>query len=139
MKISPPLAVCCVAAVITGGALFKTASKPAAKPPAAIDAPAAPVAAATVAPAAEPAAEPVAVAGGSVVIADFAFTGTEVGAGSVVSVRNDDGATHTVTGDGFNVKVGGGGTGEFTAPTTPGTYDYVCELHASMAGTLVVK
>jgi plastocyanin len=135
MKISYPLAVCCAAAAVTAGALF-TGPDTAKAPPAA---PVTTSADGSPAPAPAPSPSAAQVTGGTVVIADFAFVATEVGAGSVVSVRNDDGATHTVTGDGFDVSVDPGATGTFVAPATPGTYDYVCAIHPSMKAKLVVK
>ena len=64
-----------------------------------------------------------------------------VKSGSVVMLRNDDSANHTVTSKpgGFDVKVeGGGGTAMLTVPG-PGSYELTCDYHANMKGRLVVQ
>ncbi|MGH9136578.1 MAG: cupredoxin domain-containing protein [Acidimicrobiales bacterium] len=73
----------------------------------------------------------------------FAFSPGEitVTAGSEVSFTNADGVTHTLTADddSFDTgNVGGGETATLTAPAEPGDYDYHCEIHSSMTGTLTV-
>jgi plastocyanin len=80
--------------------------------------------------------------GGGLVISGFAFPDVTAAAGSTVAVTNEDGASHTVTSDDDaweEVQVGGGGTGELTAPSEPGDYAFHCEIHPSMTGTLVVE
>jgi plastocyanin len=79
-----------------------------------------------------------------ITIDKFAYSGTmTVKAGSKVTVVNNDSAAHTLTDkahhtfDTGNIPAGGG-TGSFTAPTTPGTYKFGCTYHANMAGTLTV-
>lgn len=76
-------------------------------------------------------------------ISDFAFSPDRltVDAGDEVTVRNDDGTTHTVTaeGDGFNVEVGSGDTATFGAPEDPGEYAFHCTIHPQMQATLVVR
>jgi len=61
--------------------------------------------------------------------------------GSTVTVKNDDTVTHTVTAnDGsFNITIDAGKTGTFTAPKTEGQYDYHCNIHSQMKGTLNVQ
>ncbi|HET7653226.1 MAG TPA: cupredoxin domain-containing protein [Acidimicrobiales bacterium] len=75
-------------------------------------------------------------------IKSFTFTPPEsVKAGSKVEVRNDDSATHTVTADdgSFDTKdVSAGSEASFTAPSTPGTYKFHCNIHSSMTSELVV-
>lgn len=73
---------------------------------------------------------------------DFDFDEpTTVSPGAQVTVNNRDGVLHTVTADdgSFDIQVKGGDTGTFTAPTTPGDYAFVCELHANMSATLTVE
>jgi plastocyanin len=82
--------------------------------------------------------------GPTVTIKDFGYSGTlTVKAGTKVTVVNDDSVAHTLTDkkthkfDTGSIS-GGGGTGSFTAPSTPGTYPFGCTIHPEMAGTLTV-
>lgn len=81
----------------------------------------------------------------SIVISGFAFSGTmTVKPGQKVTVTNKDSVAHTLTDkqthkfDTGNIS-GNGGTGTFTAPTTPGSYPFGCTYHPDMHGTLVVQ
>jgi plastocyanin len=66
-----------------------------------------------------------------------------VKAGATITVTNKDTVAHTLTDkathkfDTGNIPANGG-TGTFTAPTTPGTYKFGCTYHPNMAGTLIV-
>jgi plastocyanin len=80
--------------------------------------------------------------------ADITISGTAfsdvkpVKAGATVTVKNEDGFAHTVTADNgeFNTNnIDGGKTVTFTAPSTPGTYKFHCNIHSSMHGELVVS
>lgn len=75
-------------------------------------------------------------------IKNFTFTPPKsVKAGSKVEVRNGDSTAHTVTADNgsFDTKdVGANGEASFTAPSTPGTYKFHCNIHSSMTSELVV-
>jgi plastocyanin len=80
-----------------------------------------------------------------IVISGFAFSGTmTVKPGQKVTVTNQDSVAHTLTDkqthkfDTGNIP-GNGGTGTFTAPTTPGSYPFGCTYHPDMHGTLVVQ
>jgi plastocyanin len=80
----------------------------------------------------------------TVVIKNFAFGPATmvVAPGTKISVVNQDRAPHTITAVNKSFDTGtisGGQRGEFTAPNTPGTYPYVCTIHPSMTGTLIVK
>ncbi len=80
----------------------------------------------------------------TITISDFAYSGpASVSPGATVTVVNQDSQKHTVTSKGskdFDVPIdGGGGTATFTAPSSPGTYAYICTFHGNMIGTLVVR
>lgn len=78
--------------------------------------------------------------GTALTISGFAFAAVDAKPGATVEITNDDGTAHTVTADdgSFDVRVDGGGTGSFVAPTAPGTYSFHCSIHSSMTGTLTV-
>ncbi len=82
--------------------------------------------------------------GNAVDIIDFGFPETlEVSVGTTVTWTNQDTAPHTVTsepaGDVFNSgKLDQGDTFSFTFEEA-GTYEYYCEYHANMKGTVVVS
>jgi plastocyanin len=121
-RLTPTLAICIVGAVTAAGML-------AAEP----DAPAAP-AAATV-----PAGAP-APSSAELTIESFAFGAPVVAAGGTIQVVNRDSVDHTVsaTDGAFDVFVDGGAAATFTAPSAPGTYDFVCAIHPAMTGTVTV-
>lgn len=79
----------------------------------------------------------------SVEIADFAFSGLAATAGgTTITVTNADAAAHTLTartGDFDTGVLGGGATTSIVLPTAPGTYEFFCELHPSMTGSLTVS
>jgi plastocyanin len=80
----------------------------------------------------------------SITISNFMFSPmhASVAPGSTVSVTNKDSVTHTLTGSGdrFNTgDIGPGQTKTFTAPSKAGTYDYICNIHQYMMGTIVVR
>ena len=80
----------------------------------------------------------------TIVIKNFAFSpGTvTVAPGATVTVRNEDQATHTVTATGHAFDTGnipGGHTATFKAPSKPGHYPYICQIHQYMTGTLDVS
>jgi plastocyanin len=80
----------------------------------------------------------------AITIKDFGYQGpASVSPGAKITIKNDDAQAHTVTSDdgkAFEVAVdGGGGTAQFTAPATPGSYTYHCAYHSNMHGTLIVK
>ena len=78
----------------------------------------------------------------AVTIADFAFGPPEitVAAGTTVTWSNDDSVSHTVdaTDDSFVTDpLGEGATFSHTFDTA-GTFGYICAIHPSMSGTVVV-
>ncbi len=82
-----------------------------------------------------------------VVIKNFAYSPATltVAPGTTVTVKNEDSATHTLTATNphngaFNTgDIQPGSSATFKAPTTPGTYPYICLIHQFMHGTLVVS
>ncbi|MDW3219156.1 MAG: cupredoxin domain-containing protein [Acidimicrobiales bacterium] len=81
-------------------------------------------------------------AGDAVDIAGFAFSPLPArSGGTTIEVTNSDGAAHTLTARDGSFDTGllsGGDRATFTAPLAPGTYEFFCELHPSMTGTLTV-
>jgi plastocyanin len=80
----------------------------------------------------------------AITITNFMFgpMRTTVAPGATVTVTNKDAATHTLTATGgqFNTgDIGHNQTKTFKAPTKPGTYSYVCNIHQFMMGTLTVS
>lgn len=79
----------------------------------------------------------------TITITDFTFKSPpSVSPGATIAVKNSDPAEHSVTADSggaFNVDIESGESATFTAPTTPGTYDYHCSYHPMMHGQLIVK
>jgi plastocyanin len=126
LRFTPTLAVCALGAVVTGALL--------ALPPADDDE-------------AVPAAPPASLSAGApapvgIRIADFSFgEARTVPAGAVVQVTNADAAAHTLTAEDGTFDTGSvdeGTTVSFTAPATPGTYEFFCDIHPTMTGELVV-
>jgi plastocyanin len=80
----------------------------------------------------------------TIVIKNFAFVpdSLTVAPATKITVINEDQAPHTVTANDKSFDTGtiaGGQRGEFTAPTKPGTYPYICTIHQYMTGTLIVR
>jgi plastocyanin len=79
-----------------------------------------------------------------IVIKNFSFAPMDltVAPGTKVTVKNEDAATHTLSASKKQFDTGDitqGATRTFTAPATPGTYTYICNIHQYMQGTLTVK
>ena len=94
-----------------------------------------------------PAASAAPAAKAAVTIKGFAFSpaALEVTKGTVVTFTNNDSATHTVTSganrtkDGkFDQQIAGSAEGSVTFDTV-GTFDYFCQVHSTMKGTVTVK
>ncbi len=77
----------------------------------------------------------------AVSIAGFAFhPGTiTIQAGDTVTWTNNDGATHTATGSGFDTGNISGGSSKSLTFDTAGTFAYHCSIHSSMTGTVIVE
>jgi len=85
-------------------------------------------------------------AGNTVRIQNFAFdpTSLTVMTGTTVTWVNEDSVPHTVvSGEGdpavfSSAPIPAGGSYTFTF-TAPGTYQYICSIHPSMKGTVIVQ
>ncbi|MEV0411172.1 cupredoxin domain-containing protein [Streptomyces sp. NPDC050448] len=79
-----------------------------------------------------------------IVIENFTFSPADlqVRPGAKITVVNRDSASHTVTATGDKAfdtgTIRAGATATFTAPSTPGSYAYLCTIHPNMKGTLTV-
>jgi plastocyanin len=77
---------------------------------------------------------------GTVTIKNFKFSPTplKVKAGTKVTVKNDDSATHTFTANkgAFNTGDIESGSSDKVTIKKPGTYAYHCEIHNFMKGTI---
>jgi plastocyanin len=84
-------------------------------------------------------------AGTSISISNFMFSpmNMTVQPGATISVTNKDSATHTLTASGpggFNTgNISHNQTKTFRAPMKPGTYQYICNIHQYMMGTIKVS
>ena len=82
--------------------------------------------------------------GSAITISNFMYEPMTltVAPGATVAVTNDDSSTHTLTATGGQFDTGDiaqNQTKTFTAPTKPGQYHYICNIHQYMMGTIVVK
>jgi plastocyanin len=82
----------------------------------------------------------------TIVIKNFMFSpdSLTVAPGAVVTVKNEDSVTHTLTDktdqSAFNTgPVGPNQTKAFKAPAKAGSYAFFCTIHQYMTGTLVVR
>lgn len=130
-RVSIPLVVCLIGAVVAGIMLARPGTSPSTHTTAHASA------VETAGPSALVSDDP------SIRIDSFAFEqGLTVAPGAAITVTNADGAPHTLTADDGAFSTGlldGGASGSFTAPTTPGTYTYFCEVHPSMTGSFTVS
>jgi plastocyanin len=84
--------------------------------------------------------------GGSatITIQNFSFSPSKITVtpGEKVTVTNKDSVAHTVTANDKKFNTGDispGKTVTFTAPSSPGSYPYICTIHQYMTGMLTVK
>ena len=79
----------------------------------------------------------------AVTIKDFSFQpdATDIAVGDTVTWTNEDPAPHTATGQGGSFQSGRLNTGESFSHTfdAAGTFEYFCEFHPNMHGTIVVS
>jgi plastocyanin len=80
----------------------------------------------------------------SITISNFMFNpmSLSVSPGAIVKVTNKDSATHTLTATGGQFNTGNitqNQSKTFKAPSKPGTYHYICNIHQYMMGTIIVK
>lgn len=127
-RFTPTLAICSAVAAVAVFGLFRSGDTT----------PAAPAEAAAVATTVAPTSD------GSplITIDDFSYGGAAVASvDQTVRVENIDGAPHTVTARDGSFDTGilqPGEAGEITLPAEPGTYEFFCALHPSMAATITV-
>jgi plastocyanin len=81
--------------------------------------------------------------GTKIVISNFTFSPSilHVAPGTTITITNNDGVTHTVTGDDKSFdsgQIAGGATAMVTL-RSPGKYTYHCDIHNYMTGTIEVK
>ena len=65
-----------------------------------------------------------------------------VAPGAIIRVTNNDTTAHTLSavGGAFDTgNIGPQSSKEFHAPATPGTYQYMCNIHQFMMGTIIVR
>ena len=79
--------------------------------------------------------------GANVTIKDMTFSPTTVTIAShgKVTWTNEDGFTHTVTFTGEQAQSIGSGASYTRTFDNPGTYEYVCSIHPSMNGKVIVQ
>jgi plastocyanin len=81
--------------------------------------------------------------GEAITIADFAFDPSDVtvASGGVVTLTNEDGAAHTFTSDdgGFDCDVAGGESVNVQVDAPAGEYEFHCDIHPAMTGTIAVE
>ena len=80
----------------------------------------------------------------AIAIKNFAFAPPALTAapGAKILISNNDSTTHTVTASDKSFDTGdvaGSAKATITAPTKPGTYSYICNIHQYMQGTLKVQ
>jgi plastocyanin len=85
---------------------------------------------------------PVVAADRTVAIQGFVFSPkvVSVNVGDTVTWRNDDGTVHTATDSGrFDTGNIGPGAAKSVTFNAAGTYSYICAVHPTMTGTVVVR
>jgi plastocyanin len=124
-RLTGSLVVCAAAAVFAAGALLMNDGSSAA-PRAARAMPTATIATSAAA---------------TLVIKDLAFTPVVAKPGAKITITNGDSAVHTVSASNgsFDVTVKGKAQAALTAPSKPGTYAFVCNIHPTMRGQLTVS
>ncbi len=128
MNVTGSLLVCCAAACFTAGALIVNDDASGGSPG---PAPAA----------ASPGVNGTSTQTAQIDIQGFAFSTIRVAPGATVLVANHDRVAHTAsaTGGAFDSgTIPGGQAISFIAPKTPGSYQFVCAIHPSMHGQLIV-
>ena len=71
----------------------------------------------------------------------FSPMSLRVAPGATITVTNRDSTAHTLTATDGSFDTGNLAQNQsktIKAPTKPGTYDYICNIHQYMTGTLVV-
>jgi plastocyanin len=80
----------------------------------------------------------------TITIQNYSFSPAKITVtpGEKVTVTNKDSVAHTVTANNKKFNTGDidpGKTVTFTAPSSPGSYPYICTIHPYMTGMLTVK
>jgi len=77
----------------------------------------------------------------NIVMSGFAFSPSslEVAVGDTVTWTNEDSVTHDVEIDGKNLGTVGKNETLTWVAETAGTFDYLCTIHPSMSGEVIVK
>jgi amicyanin len=77
----------------------------------------------------------------SVSIKNFAFSPAvlNIKIGDTVTWTNNDSTAHDISGSGFKSPIFTNGQNYSYTFTTAGTFDYICGIHPSMKGSIVVK
>lgn len=70
---------------------------------------------------------------------EFAPASLTINAGDTVEFINNDSAPHTATGSAFDTGRLGKGASKSVQFTTAGTFDYLCNFHRSMKGSITVE
>jgi plastocyanin len=77
----------------------------------------------------------------SVVMQGFAFNPPTltIKTGTTVTWTNQDSAPHKISSDSFNSDTLSNGDSYSNKFDTPGTYNYICAIHTSMKGQIIVE
>lgn len=77
----------------------------------------------------------------NITIENFSFNPAETNIknGDTVIWTNQDSMAHRISGEGFNSDVLSKGQSFSFAPSTTGTINYICSIHPSMKGKIIVQ
>lgn len=77
----------------------------------------------------------------NIVISNFSFNPGTITAkvGETITWINQDSVPHKIKSDTFNSEILNPGDSFQNTFNTPGTYDYICSIHPSMKGKIIVQ